>query len=146
MLGNTLPNFKIWHNLAVIRVKWTETHIFINFSTSPDEIWGGCKNEVGKNWQILREIRWVFQKSRKKIAFQEKNCWVGSKRCQKFFFSLCSANFFLTPLVSLGNYWYFTHFRVLLCLNWSCDVTGGGNFWKFENLDFIIEFPMPKLV
>ena len=35
--------------------------------------------------------------------------------------------------------------RVLLSLNWSCNVTGGVKIWKFENLDIIV-FPMPKLV
>ena len=35
--------------------------------------------------------------------------------------------------------------RVLLSLNWLCNVTGGVKIWKFENLDIIV-FPMPKLV
>ena len=34
----------------------------------------------------------------------------------------------------------------ILCLNWSCDVTGRLEFSKFQNLDLIIEFFLLKLI
>ena len=37
-------------------------------------------------------------------------------------------------------------FYGILGLNWSCDVTGRPEFSNVYNLDFIIEFPLPKLV
>ena len=36
--------------------------------------------------------------------------------------------------------------RYFLGLNWSCDVTGRPEFSKFQLLDFIIEFSLPKLI
>ena len=44
------------------------------------------------------------------------------------------------------NYWHFFYLSVFLGLNWPRDVSGWVQFWNFQNLDFIIEFPVQKLV
>ena len=45
---------------------------------------------------------------------------------------------------SSNSYCHFTHFRIFLGLNWSRDVRLGCKCSIFQNLDFIIEFPVKK--